>query len=113
MFGKRDKAGITAWAGALKANTSITALNLAKNGISASDTKILAPAIRDNGALTQLDISNNKLVRGEPIKDWEGDITGYKTETAGVLQYIPSFFRFNLYYQVLLLSPMPSRIWGR
>jgi Ran GTPase-activating protein (RanGAP) involved in mRNA processing and transport len=61
MFGKKDKAGITAWADALKANTSITQLNLAKNGINANDTKILAPAISDNGALTSLDISDNKL----------------------------------------------------
>jgi hypothetical protein len=61
MFGKKDKAGITAWADALKANTSITELNLAKNGINANDTKILAPAISDNGAMTSLNISSNRI----------------------------------------------------
>ena len=58
MFQYEDKTGITAWAEALKANTSITELNLAKNDIDASDAKILAPAISDNEALTSLDISN-------------------------------------------------------
>jgi Leucine-rich repeat (LRR) protein len=61
MFGRKDKAGITAWADALKANTSITELNLAKNDINANDTKILAPAISDNEALIELDISNNRI----------------------------------------------------
>ena len=61
MFGKKDKAGITAWADALKANTSITELNLTKNKISANDTKILAPAISDNGALLVLSLKGNNL----------------------------------------------------
>jgi Leucine-rich repeat (LRR) protein len=61
MFGKGDKAGITAWADALKANTSITELNLAKNGITANDTKILAPAISDNEALTSLNLASNSI----------------------------------------------------
>jgi hypothetical protein len=61
MFGKKDKASVTAWAEALKANTSITELNLAKNGITANDTKILAPAIGDNGALTKLNMSSNGI----------------------------------------------------
>jgi hypothetical protein len=62
MFGKGDTAGITAWADALKANTSITELNLAKNGITANDTKILAPAISDNGALTNLTFGEKQVV---------------------------------------------------
>jgi hypothetical protein len=61
MFGKKDKAGITAWADALKANTSITKLNLGRNGISAADMRILAPAITDNGALTSLNLSSISL----------------------------------------------------
>jgi hypothetical protein len=61
MFGKKDKAGITAWADALKPNTSITELNLAKNKINANDTKILAPAISDNGALTSLNLASNGI----------------------------------------------------
>jgi hypothetical protein len=61
MFGIKDKAGITAWADALKANTSITELNLAKNGINANDAKILAPAISDNAALSVLSLKGNKL----------------------------------------------------
>jgi hypothetical protein len=61
MFGFGDKTGITAWAAALKACTSIMELNLAKNDIDVNDTKILAPAIRDMGALTTLDISSNSI----------------------------------------------------
>jgi hypothetical protein len=61
MFGKKDQAGITAWADALKANTSITELNLAKNGINANDARILAPAISDNGAMTSLNLASNNL----------------------------------------------------
>jgi Ran GTPase-activating protein (RanGAP) involved in mRNA processing and transport len=61
MFGKDSKTGITAWADVLKATTSITELNLARNGINANDTKILASAISDNRALLQLDMSDNLL----------------------------------------------------
>jgi hypothetical protein len=61
MFGLKDKTGITAWAAALKACTSITELNLAKNGINANDTKILAPAISNMGAMTKFDISSNDI----------------------------------------------------
>jgi hypothetical protein len=61
MFGKRDKSGITAWADSLKASTSITELNLAGNKINAADTKILAPAIADMGAMTSLDLASNGL----------------------------------------------------
>jgi Ran GTPase-activating protein (RanGAP) involved in mRNA processing and transport len=61
LFGMKDKAGIIAWADALKANTSITELNLAKSGINANDAKILALAISDNGALTSLNLSSNDL----------------------------------------------------
>jgi hypothetical protein len=61
MFGNKDKAGITAWADVLKANTSITELNLAKNRINANDIKILAPAISNNGALSSLNLSSNGL----------------------------------------------------
>jgi Ran GTPase-activating protein (RanGAP) involved in mRNA processing and transport len=64
MFGYKGETGITAWAEALKANTSITELNLAKNDIRASDAKILAPAISDNGAMTSLDLSRNYLKAG-------------------------------------------------
>ena len=73
MFGKKDKAGITAWADALKANTSITELNLARNGINANDTKILAPAISDNGALSSLNLSSNKLT-GPYGREMDGNI---------------------------------------
>jgi hypothetical protein len=61
MFGMEDKAGILAWADALKANTSITELNLAKNGIDADDAKILALAISDNGAMTSLNLASNDI----------------------------------------------------
>jgi hypothetical protein len=45
MFGLKNKAGITAWADALKANTSITELELAKNRINAPDSYILRTSI--------------------------------------------------------------------
>jgi hypothetical protein len=45
----------------------------------------IADAIKNMGALTQLDISNNKLGQGEPIYNSAGNIDGYTTETAGVL----------------------------
>jgi hypothetical protein len=61
MFGKKDKAGITAWADALKASTSITELNLAKNGINANDTKILAPALSDNAAISSVNVLFNDI----------------------------------------------------
>jgi Ran GTPase-activating protein (RanGAP) involved in mRNA processing and transport len=61
MFGFEDMSGITAWAASLKANTSITELNLAKNDITADDAKILAPAISGNRAMTKFDISSNNL----------------------------------------------------
>ena len=61
MFGEDDKSGITAWAEAIKTNTSITELNLAKNYINADDTKILGPAIGANGALASVNILRNKI----------------------------------------------------
>jgi hypothetical protein len=68
MFGLTDETGITAWAAALKACASITVLNLAKNNINTNDTKILAPAIRDMGALIKLDISSNYIGAAQ---EWE------------------------------------------
>jgi hypothetical protein len=59
MFGQTNKAGITAWADALKACTSITELNLAKNGTDAEDTKILAAAISVMGALSTFTFSGD------------------------------------------------------
>jgi hypothetical protein len=62
MFGFEDMAGITAWAASLKANTSITGLNLAKNDMNADDAKIIAPAISDNRALTKLTFGDKQVV---------------------------------------------------
>jgi hypothetical protein len=61
MFGKRDKSVVTAWADALKVNTSITELNLAENDMNASDAKILAPAISAMKALSSLNVNNNNI----------------------------------------------------
>jgi hypothetical protein len=58
MFGCGDKTGVTAWAAALKASTSITEL---KNDIDADDVKILAPAISDNGAMTSLTFGDKQV----------------------------------------------------
>jgi hypothetical protein len=108
MFGYEDMSGITAWAALLKANTSITELNLAKNDINADDAKILAPAIRDNGALSVLSLKDNRLATKEggkalaqalasnsTLKEldvssnnwqsfgrWEGDGSGFAQELA-------------------------------
>jgi hypothetical protein len=65
MFGKKDKTGITAWAAALKGCTSITALNLAKTGISAKDTKILAPAISNMGSISPVNLLMNDIGIGQ------------------------------------------------
>jgi hypothetical protein len=58
MFGQRDRTGITAWAAALKASTSITKLNLNDNVIDTEDAKILAPAISDMGVLLTIIVHN-------------------------------------------------------
>ena len=61
MFGKEDTAGITAWAAALRANSSLKQLNLAKTNISVNDAKIIGPAIRANEALAALDLRGNEF----------------------------------------------------
>jgi hypothetical protein len=61
MFGKNDETGTTAWAAALKTCTSITALNLAKNGINGNDTTILAAAVSDMGSLSSLNLAANSI----------------------------------------------------
>jgi hypothetical protein len=63
MFGLADETGITAWATALKACTSITVLNLAKNNINMNDTKILASAIRDMRALSTLSFGGENFLK--------------------------------------------------
>ena len=60
MFGEDDKSGVTAWAEAIKINTSITELNIAKNYIDAGDAKILSPAIGANRAMKKLTISGDQ-----------------------------------------------------
>jgi Ran GTPase-activating protein (RanGAP) involved in mRNA processing and transport len=65
MFGMPDKTGITAWADGLKASTSITELNLAKNCINKDDAKIFARAISDTRALNSLNLSQNSLLNEE------------------------------------------------
>jgi hypothetical protein len=61
MFGFSDKTGITAWAAALKACTSITELSFAKNDMDGGDAKILADIIPDMGALSKLDVCGNHI----------------------------------------------------
>jgi hypothetical protein len=65
MFGQKHKAGITAWAGALKACTSTMELNLAKNGMDVEDMKILAAAISDMGALSKLIFGGDRYSKGQ------------------------------------------------
>ncbi len=71
MFSKKDKAGITAWADALTANSSLTELNLAKNKLSGTDAAIIGLAISTNRALTSLNISNNRIGALVPPDGWE------------------------------------------
>ena len=67
MFGWSDKSGMRALASALKTNTSLKELNLAKNDMKAADAKIFADGLSANGAMTSLDISANDL-RAEGAK---------------------------------------------
>jgi Ran GTPase-activating protein (RanGAP) involved in mRNA processing and transport len=83
MFGKNDETGTTAWAAALKTCTSITALNLAKNGINGNDTTILAAAISDMEGLLVLDMSSNNLTQGVENFYPEGDSAGFDTDMTG------------------------------
>ena len=49
MFGKKDKAGVRAWAEALRTSMSITELNLAMNKLSAEDTAVLTAVLSAEG----------------------------------------------------------------
>jgi hypothetical protein len=93
MFGLTDKIGITAWAAALKACTSITVLNLAKNNINTNDTKILAPAIGDMGALTSLNLASNRI--GGYFDDRSGDFIATPEGIAVLNQIVHSTYRFS------------------
>jgi hypothetical protein len=140
MFVGSDKTGVTAWAAALKASTSITELNLARNSINADDAKILAPAISDNGALTALDLSQNDIggyytsnrsisvdttryrwirtvdtTRYRWIRTVDTisvDTTHHPTPEGMCLVCVVVLFRNACFPQGQLLSPMPSRIMG-
>jgi hypothetical protein len=61
MFGRKDNSAIQAWADALKSSSSLLELNVAKNDMRGDDAKIFADGIRDNWALTSLDITNNAV----------------------------------------------------
>ena len=61
MFGRGDKSAIQAWADALKTNSSLLELNLAKNDMRADDAKIFADGVSTNGAMTSLSLSANRL----------------------------------------------------
>ena len=65
MFGYGDKSGIQAWADALKTNSSLLELNLAKNYMNADDAKFFADGVSTNEALTSLNISNNMMANTE------------------------------------------------
>ena len=59
--GENDKAGMQALAAALKTHGTITDLDLSKNGLSAKDVLILAPAIGAMGSLVSLNLADNEL----------------------------------------------------
>ena len=50
-----------AFAAAIGQATNLTELDISSNHLNAEDAKIIAPAIHDNGALSQLDISGNNF----------------------------------------------------
>jgi Leucine-rich repeat (LRR) protein len=64
--------GCKAVAGALKGNTTLTELNIAKNGMTYGDDMsaiiTLADVIPDMRALTRLDISNNNIRQGQGLQ---------------------------------------------
>ena len=66
--GKKDKSGVEALAAMLRVNSTITNLSIAQNKLNANDTKILAPAIQDNGALASVNVMGNKLGKEELAK---------------------------------------------
>jgi hypothetical protein len=118
MFGCRgDTTGVTAWAAALRASTSITELNLARNNINADDARALAPVIGNNEALTSLDISDNKLNRGAyKGSGHTANDSSYATDITGMCIFIGiamKLFSDAILLQALSPLPMPSLIWGR
>ena len=88
MFGYRDKSGIQAWANALKTNSSLLELNLAKNGMDGDDAKIFAVGVSANRALTLLNISNSKLTWGKYTNAYgdndRNDSRNYETDMSGL-----------------------------
>ena len=76
MFGYGDKSGIQAWADALRTNSSLLELNLAKNDMNADDAKIFAASLSANGALTSLDVSKNMLCGVDEDGDGTYDASG-------------------------------------
>jgi Leucine-rich repeat (LRR) protein len=67
---------------ALKENSTLQELNLSSNGFHAKDAKHLADGLSTNGALTSLNISNNKIGGMVLVDGWE-----YKKAKSGRMAY--------------------------
>ena len=61
MFGKKGKSGIQAFADAVGNNTTLTALDISKTGLSPKDAPIIAEALSVNTSLTSINLSSNRL----------------------------------------------------
>jgi hypothetical protein len=107
----------------LKTNSVLKDLNVSQIGwglsISEEDgpgfAQKLAVGIKDNGALTSLDISDNKLARGAYKGDgWDPNSdASYATDTTGICVCVaPKFFSDALLLQVLPPLPMSFPAWG-
>ena len=79
MFGRSNKSAINAWADALKTNSTLLELNLAKNDMRADDAKVFAGGVSANGALTSLNVSNNSIGYG-------GNISGVEALAAAIAE---------------------------
>jgi hypothetical protein len=78
------------------------------------DAMLIANDISDNGALTSLDISDNKLARGAYKGGDTFDDASYETDTTGMRVCVaPKLFSDAMTLQVLQPLPMPSVTMGR
>jgi hypothetical protein len=95
--------------------STLQKLDLSSNNIGADGATHVADAIRDNRAMLVLNLSDND-VGGYYKIDWKGDDVFVATPEGRdfVLlgMHITSLLLSLRISQVLLLSLMPSRIWG-
>jgi hypothetical protein len=97
------------------AASNITYLNVSKSVAGANGAEQVADMLKDNGTLTTLDISMNKLTRGALKSKYSGNADWhYETDMAGMTtpELLKSAPLYHVSLQVLSPLPMPSLIWG-